>query len=184
ECARFLLGWLRTDATGAATTSPSTSPENRYLVEGRPAALTEGSALDLALIREVLRLVIDLADDAGEPEDPVAAAAREALPRLAPARVQADGRILEWGSEVEDEDRAHRHLSHLYEWYPGDGGRDDLHAAVAHTLDTRGDDSTGWSLAWKIALRARLGDAAAVSRLLRLAMRAASPEGGHRGGLY
>ena len=184
DCARFLLGWLRTDANGAATTSPSTSPENRYLVGGRPVALTEGSALDLALIREVLRLVIDLADDAGEPEDPVAAAAREALPRLAPARVQADGRILEWGSEVEDEDRAHRHLSHLYEWYPGDGGRDDLHAAVAHTLDTRGDDSTGWSLAWKIALRARLGDAAAVSRLLRLAMRAASPEGGHRGGLY
>ncbi|GAA3011871.1 glycosyl hydrolase family 95 catalytic domain-containing protein [Microbacterium aurantiacum] len=185
ECARFLLGWLHVDETGAATTSPSTSPENRYIAaDGRPAALTIGSAFDLALIREVLSLVIDLASECGDAENPVATAAKEMLPRLAFAGVTSDGRVQEWGRDVDDEDRQHRHLSHLYEWFPGDGGPSMLDTAASYTLDTRGDDSTGWSLAWKIALRARLRDGVAVSRLLRLAMRPASSGDGHRGGLY
>ena len=34
----------------------------------------------------------------------------------------------------------------------------DLIAAAKKTLELRGDDGTGWSLAWKINFRARLGD--------------------------
>src|SRR5690606_37584491 len=105
------------------------------------------------------------------------------LARIPGPRRAADGRIAEWGEDRDDEDREHRHLSHLYEWFPGDGTTA-LEQAVAHTLDTRGDDSTGWSLAWKIGLRARLRDGEAVGRLLRLAMRAATGGDSHRGGLY
>ncbi|HRA04922.1 MAG TPA: hypothetical protein PK963_06030, partial [Arachnia sp.] len=71
-------------------------------------------------------------------------------------------------------------------WFPGDLDPAGHAAAVAATLDARGDDSTGWSLAWKIALRARLGDGEAVGRLLALVLRPADdgPRFAQRGGLY
>lgn len=183
-CARFLLDWI-VDIDGVPGTAPSTSPENRYLIAGGTAALTTSSAMDRALIREVFALVIRLADDVGEPDDDVAVTAREVLGRIPPARSDSRGRVAEWGEDHADEDPHHRHVSHLYEWFPGDGGAADLDGAAARTLDARGDDSTGWSLAWKIALRARLGDAEAVGRLLDLVVRPAETgSGAHRGGLY
>jgi alpha-L-fucosidase 2 len=62
-------------------------------------------------------------------------------------------------------------MSHLIGLHPGDAitpdGTPALAAAAARTLDLRGDQSTGWSLAWKINLRARLRDAVAAQRLVR-----------------
>jgi alpha-L-fucosidase 2 len=42
-----------------------------------------------------------------------------------------------------------------------------LHAAARRTLELRGDDGTGWSLAWKINYWARLEDGARAHKLLR-----------------
>lgn len=183
ECARFLLDWL-VEIDGLPHTVPSTSPENRFHHGAEVASATVSSAMDRALIRDVLALVVDLAADDGAVDDDVVVRARAVLPFIAGPRVQADGRIAEWGEHREDEDRAHRHLSHLYAWFPGDGADAALDAAAARTLDSRGDDSTGWSLAWKIALRARLGDGAGVQRLLDLVVRPAAEDDPHRGGLY
>jgi len=178
-CARFLLDWL-VEADGGLHTSPSTSPENRFLLGDRPASLTRSSALDRALIRDVLAIAVEIGGD-----DALAAEASAALSRIDGPRVDAAGRIAEWGEERTDEDPHHRHLSHVYPWFPGATGERAAAPAVARSLDDRGDDSTGWSLAWKIALRARLGDGDAVDRLLALVARAAG--GGsdaQRGGLY
>lgn len=183
DCARFLLDWL-TEIDGELHMLPSTSPENRYLHRGVAASLTISSALDRALVREVLRLVCELGDDVGEPGCVVVREARAALTRIAPARASSDGRIAEWGEDRTAEDPFHRHLSQLYEWFPGDGGDPVLDGAATRSLDTRGDDSTGWSLVWKLGLRARLGDATAVARLLDLLVRPAREEDPHRGGLY
>jgi alpha-L-fucosidase 2 len=64
----------------------------------------------------------------------------------------------------------------------------ELEDAVGASLDGRGDDSTGWSLTWKTALRARLKQPEKVSDLLRLYFRDMtrnSGEGGNEhGGLY
>ncbi|QLD11283.1 glycosyl hydrolase family 95 catalytic domain-containing protein [Microbacterium oleivorans] len=199
-CARFLLDVLVADGDGALATSPSTSPEHRFLTAHGPASLTRSSALDRALVGDVLEIAATvlgasdpgLADEARAASDPgLADEARAARGRIPGPRIARDGTIAEWQGEPDEEDPRHRHLSHLFPWFPGDRvGDADEQAAVRASLDRRGDDSTGWSLAWKIALRARLRDAAGVERLLALALRpvASGPRAGaaseHRGGLY
>ena len=80
----------------------------------------------------------------------------------------------------------HRHQSHLWFVYPGAGPVPaDLIAAASRSLDARGDESTGWSLAWRLALRARLREPDAISRLLRLFFRDMTTQRGpHSGGLH
>ena len=56
----------------------------------------------------------------------------------------------------------HRHVSHLYGLYPGNeislDKTPELAEAARKTLLARGDESTGWSMAWKINFWARLRD--------------------------
>ena len=57
----------------------------------------------------------------------------------------------------------HRHLSHLYEFHPGRGitkETPELLEGVKKSLLVRGDEGTGWSLAWKILMWARMEDGA------------------------
>ena len=62
-----------------------------------------------------------------------------------------------------------KHVSHLYGLYPGHAIRPGTPDAEAcrRSLLLRGDDGTGWSLAWKTALWARLGDGDHALSLLR-----------------
>ena len=189
-CARFLLDVLVDDGTGGLATSPSTSPENRFLTAAGPASLTRSSALDRALVGDVLDIAVAVLA-ASDPE--LVDEARAARGRLPGPRIGRDGAIAEWHGDPEAEDPRHRHLSHLFPWFPGDHTGDPAEqAAVRASLERRGDDSTGWSLAWKIALRARLRDAAGAGRLIELALRRVGESEGdaesraaeHRGGLY
>jgi len=99
-----------------------------------------------------------------------------ALARLLPARIGANGCIQEWAHDYPTEDAHHRHVSFLFGLYPGtqitDQHSPDLFQAAATSLRTRGDAGTGWSLAWKINLWARLRDGdhalALIERLLTL----------------
>jgi alpha-L-fucosidase 2 len=96
------------------------------------------------------------------------------------------GLVREWAADPPQAERGHRHLSHLAFAHPGDGALDgELREAVSRSLDDRGDDSTGWSLAWKLSLRARLGQPEKVSDLLALFRRTApEDEAAQQGGLY
>ncbi len=96
--------------------------------------------------------------------------------RLAGPRVGSWGQLLEWPEELQDPvldtpRDTHRHVSHLFGLYPGrqisPGRTPALAAAARTTLDARGDVSTGWSMAWKMAFRARLRDGDHAHRLLR-----------------
>jgi alpha-L-fucosidase 2 len=82
--------------------------------------------------------------------------------RLAPTQIGSDGRIMEWLEEYQEPEPHHRHVSHLWGLYPGDEisryTTPSLAQAAAKSLDVRGDGGTGWSLAYKAALRARLCD--------------------------
>jgi alpha-L-fucosidase 2 len=100
-------------------------------------------------------------------QDPDAAFARtleSKRARLPADRIGARGQLQEW---MEDWDgsgplRHHRHVSHLYAVYPSDqvNVRDtpELVAAAKATLNERGDKSTGWATAWRLALWTRMGD--------------------------
>ncbi|MCV2394475.1 glycoside hydrolase family 95 protein [Actinotalea sp. M2MS4P-6] len=177
--AEFVLAWLVPLPDGTLGTVPSTSPENTYRApDGSEQSLTVSSALDLALTRDVLGWVVELGAD-----DPITERARAALTRLPAPGPTSDGRIREWLEDVTEADPHHRHVSHLYPLYPGDTEVDE--DAATRTLEARGDDSTGWSLAWKIALWARLHRPDRVDALLDLVFRDATALAGqHAGGLY
>lgn len=94
--------------------------------------------------------------------------------------------VPEWAADHAQADPHHRHLSHLFFLYPGGSPLDTaLAEAASRSLDGRGDESTGWSLAWKLCLRARLGQHEKTGRLLRLVFRdMAVDRGPLSGGLY
>ncbi len=96
--------------------------------------------------------------------------------RLAGPRVGSWGQVLEWLDELTDPvldtpKDTHRHVSHLFALYPGrqiSATRTPALAAAARkTLEARGDVSTGWSMAWKLAYWARLRDGDHAHTLLR-----------------
>ena len=87
------------------------------------------------------------------------------------------GQIKEWKLDLGKLDtlgNEHRHLSHLIALYPGNQIsylRDKSFADAARTsLNSRGDDGTGWSRAWKISCWARLFDGDRAYKLLKQAL--------------
>ena len=84
--------------------------------------------------------------------------------RLAPMQIGAQGQLQEWLEDWDAQapEQHHRHVSHLYGLYPSNQitrrGTPDLFAAARKSLETRGDESTGWAEAWRINLWARLED--------------------------
>ncbi|SDK00335.1 alpha-L-fucosidase 2 [Nonomuraea maritima] len=182
-CAEFCLDWLVDIGTGHLETIPSTSPENLFLTgEGATAALTYSTAMDIALIRALFTNLLDAAELLGTQDDPVCTEIRAALPRLRPPGLTRDGRLLEWAEDLPEQDPAHRHLSHLAGLYPLDQidpeRTPELAEAAARSLDGRGNGVMGWSWAWKIALRARLGHAGTARDLLLEATRPFTPDPG------
>ena len=87
---------------------------------------------------------------------------RDAAARIRPLRVGSRGQLLEWDKEFVECDAHHRHVSHLVGLYPGDSimpeRTPDLFDAARTSLQIRGDSGTGWSMAWKVGLWARLRD--------------------------
>jgi alpha-L-fucosidase 2 len=182
--AEFCLDWLVEDGHGRLTTSPSTSPENKFVSpSGVPAAVSAGAAMDLALVWDLFTNVADAAQTLG-----IEPAFREQLirarGRLAPFKIGVDGALQEWSHDFPPADPQHRHFSHLFGLFPGRQilPGTPLFAAARRSLELRGDGGTGWSLAWKVCAWARLldGDRAHrfVSNMLRLVDPSAQGEGG------
>jgi len=149
-------------------TSPSVSPENAHHA-GVSAAM--GPTMDEQIVRDLFTHCIASAKILGVDAD-FAARLEAARARLAPNQIGAQGQLQEW---LEDWDagapeQQHRHVSHLYGFFPGDQitlrGTPQLAAAVRRTLETRGDISTGWATAWRLNLWARLQDAGHAYRIL------------------
>lgn len=175
----FVSQWIEVN-DGAAKTSPSVSPENRYVWQGNPIAVSESVTMDIALIKDFARYAVEAHDAmfggaTTQPQWLRSLVCKSAL--LPDYQVGSRGELLEWQNEFPEVESDHRHLSHLVGVYPLGSWHDrqDLLAAAAQSLFLRGDDSTGWSLAWRIALWARLGNsemvADAIERSLRPALR-------------
>ncbi|HEY3508666.1 glycoside hydrolase N-terminal domain-containing protein [Kribbella sp. NPDC051137] len=190
--AEFCLDWLVEMPDGSLGTAPSTSPENDYIAsDGQPASVTESATMDIALISDLFERV-ERAAELLDLVDPIVGELSTARKRLPEPLIGARGQLQEWAADLPEEDPHHRHMSHLVGVHPGDAitpdGTPELAAAALRTLDLRGDEATGWSLAWKICLRARLRDAAAAHRLVRAFLRpaddAATGRPGSGAGVY
>jgi alpha-L-fucosidase 2 len=101
--------------------------------------------------------------------------------RLAPNQIGPDGRLQEWLEPYPEPEPHHRHVSHLYGLFPGYEitlrGTPELAAAARKSLEARGDEGTGWSLAWKISFWARLHDGDRAHHLLKMLLRPAATSG-------
>ena len=161
--AQFFVDMLVEDPkTKYLVTAPTTSPENAYrLPNGNTASICAGSTMDNQIIRELFTNTINAAAILGVDSDFVQVLAAKKA-RLMPTSIGRDGRIMEWLQEYEEVEPHHRHVSHLYGLYPGNeislDKTPELAEAARKTLLARGDESTGWSMAWKINFWARLRD--------------------------
>jgi alpha-L-fucosidase 2 len=170
----FYLDWLVFDADGKLITPVGTSPENQFAYTDQNgketrAAVSAGVAMDTAIIRDLFKQTLSVARIIGtDPafQDELTAA----LAKLRPYQIGSKGQLLEWAEEFREPEPHHRHISQIYGLYPGDeitpDGTPALAAAARRTLEMRGEGGTGWSMAWKINLQARLKDSEAASRML------------------
>jgi len=154
--------------------APANSPENHFqMVDGRQAAISLGTTVHSQMIRYLFTACIEsskiLGVDGDFRNELIAKRAR-----LAPTQIGSDGRIMEWLEEYKELEPQHRHISHLWSLYPGDeispDATPDLAQAARKTLEVRGDDGVGWSLAYKAALWARLNDGNHAWLLVRKAL--------------
>jgi alpha-L-fucosidase 2 len=171
---RFVLDFLAVIDDGRLVTCPSTSPENQFATSGGGrAGVSAACTMDVSLIHELFGACREAAAALGTDEE-LSSELSQALHRLLPLRVAADGRLAEWWQDFEEVEPGHRHVSHLYGVFPGDEllepGNAELLAAARRSLEARlqrGGGRTGWSSAWVSALWARLGEGDLAHRQLR-----------------
>lgn len=191
EAALFCLDWLVEDGKGHLITSPSTSPEHRFkLADGQDLALSEATTMDMILIRELFTHCIEasvLLDVDGDFRLELEAART----KLLPLQIGRHGQLQEWSIDYEDEDIFHRHVSQLYDIYPGHGMTEssapDFYHAARKSLERRGDGGTGWSLGWKVNLWARFREGNRALGLISNLLQLVEDEGTidlHQGGIY
>jgi alpha-L-fucosidase 2 len=105
--------------------------------------------------------------------------------KLLKPKVGAWGQLQEWPEDRDDIRDEHRHVSHLFALHPGRQispvTTPELAEAARVTLRARGDQSTGWAMAWRISFWARLLDGDHAYKLLRNLMHLAGPR---EGGIY
>lgn len=172
--AEFLCDWLVDDGHGHLVTAAGNSPENSFVYldangKKQTAGVTMGPTMDLAIVRDLFRNCMEASKilnvDAGFRKE-----LQGKLDRLLPYKVGARGQLQEWPEDLEEREREHRHVSHLYGLHPGrefhPRTTPELCAAAQRTLEIRGDGGTGWSRAWKINFWARLLDGNHAYKLL------------------
>jgi len=117
--------------------------------------------MDNQLVRELFSNTISAAEVLGTDHELVAELKAKRA-KLAPTSIGKFGQIIEWNEDYPEVDIHHRHVSQLYGLYPGNElsyeKTPELMKAAKVTLERRGDQSTGWSMAWKISFWARLKD--------------------------
>jgi alpha-L-fucosidase 2 len=179
--ALFCLEWMVEDKNGKLITSPSTSPENKYLTpEGYAGATLYGATADLAMIRECFQQTIEASKilnlDAGFRNK-----LEVALAKLYPYQIGKKGNLQEWYYDWEDQEPQHRHQTHLFGLFPGNhitpATTPELANACRETLEIKGDETTGWSKGWRINLWARLWDGNRAYKMYRELLKYVEPDG-------
>ncbi|HKL85563.1 MAG TPA: glycoside hydrolase family 95 protein [Treponemataceae bacterium] len=165
EAALFFLDFLVPLPDGRLVTSPSSSPENTYLLpNGQGGCLCFGPSMDSQILHALFIACIE-ASSILERDGELAKSFADTLARLPRPQIGQFGQLMEWPFDYEEQEPGHRHISHLFALYPGEqiSLKNDIELAEAcrTTLNKRlamGGGHTGWSKAWIINLWARLGE--------------------------
>ncbi|OCT10764.1 hypothetical protein A8709_23310 [Paenibacillus pectinilyticus] len=115
--AEFALDLLVTNKDGYLVTSPSTSPEAKYVLsDGTHIAVSQGSTIDMTVIRELFENILEAGNilGANSPSDvDLRGRIQTALPLLLPYQIASNGELKEWNNDYVNSDPSHRHASHL-----------------------------------------------------------------------
>ncbi|KLT64426.1 glycoside hydrolase N-terminal domain-containing protein [Pedobacter sp. BMA] len=170
DAALFFEDFLVKDPkTGWLISTPSNSPENGGLVAG--------PTMDHQIIRSLFNNCI-----AASRLLNVDAAFRKELEdkvkQIAPNQIGKYGQLQEWLEDKDDTASKHRHVSHLWGVFPGNDITWDqdtkLMNAARKSLIYRGDEATGWSLAWKINFWARFKEGDHAMKLIKMLLKPAN----------
>ncbi|MBR6524690.1 MAG: glycoside hydrolase family 95 protein [Clostridia bacterium] len=166
--ALFLLDTLVEDK-GEWIFCPATSAEHWYILpDGTDCQVDRASGMMQQIARDTFEMCMAAEEALGISE--LSADMKEKLSRLKGLEKDGHGRIAEFDGDRPDGENEHRHVSHLYALFPAgqiDPDMPEWMDAVRKTLDMRGDESTGWAMAWRINLWARLRDGDRALKLLR-----------------
>lgn len=160
QACEFYLAAMIENKDGFLVTSPSTSPENGYK---QGLNVCEGGTMELQIIRDLYTNTIAAARTLNVDEKFIFIL-EGAKAKILPMKIGKVGQLMEWNEDwdLDATDIHHRHVSHLFGLYPGKEisplTTPELAEAAKKSLEIRGDDGTGWSLAWKINIWARLLD--------------------------
>ncbi len=169
--AEFYLSALVEGQDGLLSMSPSVSPENNFKTDdGVKGSVSDNTAVEREIVWDLFTNTIAAERVLGIDAE-FRGKLEAAKARLRPLEIGKAGQLEEWGHDWDlNGDLHHRHVSHLYGLFPGWEislqRTPELAAAVKKSLELRGDESTGWSNAWKINLWAHLGDGDHAFRIL------------------
>lgn len=179
--AEFFVDFLVEDPkTGYLISTPSNSPEIGGLVAG--------PTMDHQIIRALYNQVIEAARILNI-DDEFIDVLQIQKEKIAPNTIGQFGQLQEWIEDKDDTTSTHRHVSHLWGVHPGKEINWDespnLMKAARQSLIYRGDDGTGWSLAWKINFWARFLDGEHAHEMLQMLFSdALNPNRNGGGGSY
>jgi alpha-L-fucosidase 2 len=160
--AEFWMSQLVEGPDGKLITSPSSSPENNFVTDkGVRGEICEGATMEKSIVWGLLTNTAQAAAVLGTDSD-FRKKVESTRDRIRPPQIGKHGQIMEWGGDWDNPKDDHRHVSHLFALHPGHEihpiSTPELAEAAKVTLKQRGDDGTGWSLAWKINFWGRLRD--------------------------
>ncbi|WP_165044404.1 glycoside hydrolase N-terminal domain-containing protein [Dysgonomonas sp. ZJ709] len=157
----YLSTMIKEPSHGWLVTAPSSSPENAFIMPtGQQAHVCMGPTMDNQIVRYLFSKTIEASTELNKDEK-LRKKLKDAIVLLPPNQIGKDGRLLEWLEEYKEVEPKHRHISHLWGLYPGDeinSSTPELQNAARATINGRGEDGTGWSLAWRMNFWARLGN--------------------------
>ncbi|TKC02400.1 glycoside hydrolase family 95 protein [Pedobacter cryotolerans] len=170
KSAEFFVEFLvRDPKTGWLISTPSNSPENGGLVAG--------PTMDHQIIRSLFNNCIEASQILGVDES-FRKSLQEKVKLIAPNQIGKYQQLQEWLEDKDDTTNKHRHVSHLWGVYPGSDitwSKDaKMMEAAKQSLLYRGDDATGWSLAWKINFWARFKDGEHAMKLVKMLLKPAT----------
>jgi alpha-L-fucosidase 2 len=162
EVCQFWADHLKRRPDGTLVTPDGWSPEHGPQEEG----VTYDQEIVYDLFTNTIEAATVLGDDK-EFRDHIAGL----RDKLLKPKIGRWGQLQEWEADKDDPKDDHRHVSHLFALYPGRqitrAGTPELAQAARVSLQARGDQSTGWSRAWKINFWARLWDGDHAYTMLR-----------------
>ncbi len=153
EVCDYWIASLMEEPNGTLVTPPSQSPER--------GPIEKGTSFDQQLVWDLFTNTIEASQALGVDQEFREKLARMRA-RLLPPRIGKWNQLQEWMIDQDDPKDRYKHLSHLIALFPGRQispvKTPELASAARVSLNARGDVGTGWSIANKINMWARLQD--------------------------